>query len=232
MLENDPTPWLLEIDPDNPSIRYFTKRDLLNAPVDDPEVLRARKTIMECGPVPRILEAQQSEGSWIPKSGKYLGSVWHYQSTWWQVVFLAELGADPEDERLRRGCEYVLSHYVAENHAFSGSTPPIPSRVVHCMNGLILWALVRLDCGEDERVRVAFDWLANAITGDSPTLKYYKSGTSGPVFACGVNVKQPCACLCMGRCQGHASPGCPSSKKPHYGDPESHPGWSRFLAEP
>ena len=191
--ENDPTPWLLDVDPDNPSIRYYALRDLLNMPEDDPEMGRARRAIMESGPVPVILGAQQPDGSWNPKSGKYPDSVWHYQSTWWQVVFLAELGADPGDERVRRGCEFILSHYLAENHAFSGSTPPIPSRVVHCMNGLIVWALAQLGYLKDERLRIAIEWIVNAITGDSPELKYYKSGTSGPLFACGVNLKQPCA---------------------------------------
>ena len=60
------------------------------------------------------------------------------------------------------------------------------------MNGYILYALTRLGYGDDDRVRAAFDWLASSITGDSPTIRYYKSGVSGPTFACGVNLKQPC----------------------------------------
>ena len=40
----DPIPWLLE--GDNPSVRYFTLTDLLEAAPDDAEVVAARRAIM------------------------------------------------------------------------------------------------------------------------------------------------------------------------------------------
>jgi hypothetical protein len=192
MLNSDPLPWLLEDDTGNPGIKYFALRDLLGAPEDSVEVRRARKAIMEHGPVPRILAAQQSEGNWIPNRGKYINSVWHYQSTVWQIVFLAELGADPQNKQIRLGCQYLLEHTIAANHAFSGAQPPIPSQSVHCMNGHLLLALPRLGFSDDGRVAAAFDWMAKAITGELAPNQYFKSGTSGPTFACGVNLRQPC----------------------------------------
>jgi hypothetical protein len=87
MLNGNPLPWLLEDDPNNPSIQYFALRDLLGKPEDASEVRRAREAIMTCGPVPHILAAQEPEGNWIPKGGKY-------QSTPAQIIILAELGAD------------------------------------------------------------------------------------------------------------------------------------------
>jgi hypothetical protein len=48
--------WLLE--PDEPSVRYFTLRDLLDRPEDDQEVAGAKKAIMESGPVAAILPAR------------------------------------------------------------------------------------------------------------------------------------------------------------------------------
>jgi hypothetical protein len=193
MQANDPLSWLLEEDHDNPGIRYFALRELLDKPEIDPEVRTAQNAIMERGPVPRILAVQAPDGNWIPQTGKYPKSVWHYQSVTWQIVFLSELGADPQDPRVKLGCEYLLEHRLAENHAFSGSQPPVPSQAVHCMNGHLLFALLRLGFGEDERVRAAFDWQARAIIGLTAPDRYYKSGTCGPNFACAVNQSQPCA---------------------------------------
>ena len=161
MLNGTPLPWLLEDDLDNPGVRYFALRELLDQPEDNPEVRQVKETIMRYGPVPRILGAQSQEGRWIPRDSKY-------QSTSWQVVFLAELGADPQDDGVRAGCEYLLSQTIAANHAFAASLPPLPSTTVHCLNGLFLYPLGRLGFSDDPRVEAAFEWQARAITGDLP----------------------------------------------------------------
>ena len=61
-LNADPIPWLLEPDTDQPGIRYFTLRDILDAEGDDKELEGAGKAVMSSGPVPAILNAQNSEG--------------------------------------------------------------------------------------------------------------------------------------------------------------------------
>jgi hypothetical protein len=38
LLNDDPLPWLLEDDPQNPGVRYFVLRDLLDLPPDDPRL--------------------------------------------------------------------------------------------------------------------------------------------------------------------------------------------------
>lgn len=187
-LKADPLPWLLEPDPDNPSVRYFALRELLDRPADDAEVRRAGAAIMQTGPVPAILDAQYPDGCWIKPGGGYSPK---YRATTWQVLFLAELGADPADERVRRGGEYVLSHSIAANNAFAASQKPVPSNAIHCLNGNLLYALLRLGFGGDPRVQAALDWQARAITGEGE-IQFYKSGTSGPNFACAVNLGQPC----------------------------------------
>jgi hypothetical protein len=180
--------WLLETDPENPAVRYFALRDLLGRAEQEAQVRRARRAIMESGPVPAILVAQDEAGYWVkPGSGyspKYLGTVW-------QIIFLAELGADPADERVRRGCEYLLEHNVAANGAFSCYRPPTPRGALHCLNGNLLEALIKLGFGDDPRLQAALEWQVRAITGDGE-VEYYQSGTAGPGFACGVNLGQPC----------------------------------------
>ena len=188
-LNNDPLPWLLEPDENNPGVRYFALRDLLGLPDTDPQLRQARAQIMTHGPVPAILEAQHADGYWCRPGGGHAPS---YQVTVWQIIFLAELGADPSDERVRRGCEYFLSHSVAANGGFAMNPRPVPSSVVHCLNGDPLYALVSLGFLQNRRVQTALEWQLRAISGDDQ-VRYYNSGTSGPGFACAYNQGQPCA---------------------------------------
>jgi hypothetical protein len=189
VLNDDPTPWLLEPDPDNPGVRYFALRDLLDQPEQAPEVQAARAAIMTMGPVPAILDAQYPDGYWVKPGGGYSPK---YRSTVWQVLFLAELGADLSDGRVRRGCEYLLDHSIASNGAFSANQKPVPSGCVHCLNGNLIHALNRLGYADDPRVQAALDWQARAITGEEQ-FRYLRSGTTGPGFACSANLGQPCA---------------------------------------
>ena len=188
-LSGDALPWLLEVDPENPGPRYFALQDLLDRPEDDPEVRAARSAVMAAGPVPAILDAQYPAGYWI-KPGNYYSPA--YRGTVWQIMFLADLGADPADERVRRGCEYVLEHGIAANGAFSQTQPPVPSGCVHCISGGLLRALLCLGYAGDPRLQGVLDWQIQAITGEGQ-VRYYKSGTTGPGFACAFNLAQPCA---------------------------------------
>ncbi len=189
LLNADVLNWLLEPDPNNPGVRYLALRDLSGLPAGDPEVRQAQSDVMTSGPVPTILDAQYPEGYWIKPGGGYSPS---YRATIWQVIFLAELGADPTDERVQRGCEYLLGHSIAANGGFSMSQRPVPSSVVHCLNGDLLCALLHLGYGSDPRVQAALDWQTQAIASQDG-VRYYKSGTSGPGFVCGYNQGQPCA---------------------------------------
>ena len=187
-LKADPLPWLLEPDPANPGVRYFTLRDLLGELETTREVRAARAAVMDSGPVPVILDNQEDDGHWVKAGGSYSPK---YRSTIWSLIWLAELGADPADELVRRGCEYVLGHSMAANGAFAYSQKPVPSGSVHCLNGNLVWALYRHGFGSDPRVQSALEWIARATTGEGP-IDFHISGTAGPEFACGVNLGQPC----------------------------------------
>jgi hypothetical protein len=181
-------PWLLEEDERNPSVRYFALRDLLELPESDKEVRSAQSAIMGSGPVPAILEAQESSGAWAKEGSGYSPK---YRATAWSLLILAELGADPEEPRIRKGGEYLLNHSLADNGAFSVYQSSTPSGALLCLNGNLLFALQRLGFGSDPRVQMAIEWTARAIVGEEP-IRYYASGTAGPDFACGVNLGQPC----------------------------------------
>jgi hypothetical protein len=195
-LHGNPLPWLLELDTTEPTIRYFTLRDILGQAEDDGEVQEAGAAIMATGPVPEILTAQEPEGYWV-KPGPGYGP--KYQGTVWQITFLAQLGADGGDSRVQAGCEYILSHNIASNGGFSVNGTP--SAFIHCLAGNLGAALIDLGWWGDNRLQSALEWQAQTITGEGvadsenreTAERYYKSGTSGPLFACAANAGLPCA---------------------------------------
>lgn len=191
-LRHDPLPWVLE--PATPAVRHAALVELLDRQADDPEVTEARSTAMATDPIAAILHAQHREGYW-EKPGP--GYATKYRGTVWQLIFLDQLRADPEDPRIQRACEYVLDHSVASNGGFgasgvAGVGAPPPSAVIHCLNGNLLRALIGFGRLDDERVQRAIDWEARAITGESVE-RWYGTGTCGPGFACAANDRQPCA---------------------------------------
>ena len=88
----DTVAWLLW--GDDPSVRYFALIDLLGAAPGDTEVVAARRDIMTGGTVPRILCAQGDDGHWGERDRYYVAK---YRGTAWQLIILAELGADGAD---------------------------------------------------------------------------------------------------------------------------------------
>ncbi|MFC1991966.1 nitrogen fixation protein NifH [Chloroflexota bacterium] len=194
-MNNDVINWLLEPDQEQPAIRYFTLRDILGYTDDSNEVKAAKSAIMLSGPVPRILAAQEPEGFWL-KSGP--GYSPKYRSTVWQVIFLAQLGADGTDPRVQNACSYVLSHSIVVNKGFSVNGTP--SYFIHCLAGNLGAALIDLGWLDDNRLQTALEWQARLITGfriassnDKDTSERYFAITPGPLFACGPNIGLSCA---------------------------------------
>jgi len=191
-LRGDPMTWLL--DRCTPAVRHVALRDLLDRPADDPEVVAARHAAMDSEPIASILGAQRPDGFW-EKPGP--GYATKYRGTVWQLIFLHQLGADAADDRIRRACEYVLTHTQATTGGFAASgrigvEAPPSSGVIHCLNGNLLRALIGFGWLDDPRVQRAIEWEARAITGDG-IARWYASGTSGPGFACAANEGLPCA---------------------------------------
>jgi hypothetical protein len=191
-LRADPVAWLLE--PGHPAVRQMALRQLLDCPVDDPDVVACRAAAMIANPIAAILTAQRADGHW-EKPGP--GYATKYRGTVWQLIFLDQLGADPGDPRIRRAAEYVLAHTQARSGGFGMSgaatlSAPPPSAVLHCLNGNLLRALIGFGWLDDPRVQRAIDWQARAITGEGVEL-WYASGTSGPAFGCAANEQLPCA---------------------------------------
>ncbi len=196
LLNGDPLPWLLEEDTELPSVPYFTMREILELSPEDVEIKKARAALMKSGPVSAILANQSPEGWWVKPGAGYSPK---YTGTVWSLMFLAQLGTNGSNEMVKLGCEYLLNHSAASHYGFSfnGSA----SGYGHCLSGNLASALIDLGWLEDKRVSQALDFMARMVTGegvadpedkDNP-VRYYKSATCGPLFACVANEKQSCA---------------------------------------
>ena len=195
-LNGDPLPWLLELDADHPGVRYFTLLDLLDLKPDNPYVAAARQGVMTSGQVPVILSKQDPQGYWAGPGSGYLPK---YQGTVWAVIFLAHLGADGSDPRVRAACDYILDHSRCDTGGFSynGRT----AGTIQCLQGNLCAALIDLGLLNDERLREALSWLARSVTGEgiapaeekTNPQRYYHSGNSAPGFVCSANNQKPCA---------------------------------------
>lgn len=150
--------WLLE-DTD-PAVRMHALRDLLDRPETDPEVRAAQAAIMASAPVADILGQQHQDGYWVAPERFYTAK---YRGTVWQLIVLAELGADGSDPRIQRACSFILDMsqdrqgggFSAEGSARNGGQH---SYVIPCLTGNMVFALLRLGCG-DKRVQEAVDWI-------------------------------------------------------------------------
>jgi len=192
-LKGNPIDWMLE--PENPGVRYLALRDLLDRPADDAEMTTARHMAHTSGPIATILEKMQPEGYWAKPGPGYTTK---YRSTAWTLIMLAQLGARAsEDERIRRGCAYLLEHALTTGGQFT--IYGISSSTIDCLQGNLCWALLELGY-DDPRLQQAYEWMARTVTGEGMApradkdaeLRYY-AYNCGPLFACGGNYGQSCA---------------------------------------
>jgi hypothetical protein len=160
VLRADPTGWLLE--KDNPSVRYFTLTEILDKPESDREVEEAKDEIMKIGVVPEILAKQSDEGYWDAPKKFYTAK---YKGTVWQLIILAELGADGKDERITKACEFILEN--SQDNESGGFSVAVSARmgggrhseVVPCLTGNMVWSLIRFGYLEDPRAERGIDWI-------------------------------------------------------------------------
>ena len=184
VLKNDPTDWLLE--PDNPSVQYFALTQILERPEDDKQVSEAKSNIMKTGVVPKILDKQNPQGYWETPDRFYTAK---YKGTVWQIIILAELGADKTEQRIQKACEFILEN--SQDHERNGfsvwnskkSGGGRHSGVIPCLTGNMVWSLIKLGYGNDSRVEAAIKWITKYQRFDdgdeySPKVWPYEKATS------------------------------------------------------
>ncbi len=149
VLYSDVVPWLME--PSDSSVRYWTLIKLLGRAEKDAQVVEMRRAIVERGPAVEILSHYAGDGRWEGEKGYY---TYKYTSTHWQLLLLAELGADGQDERVAAACQRMIDEVHREKN-------PI---VWPCFHGNLVGYLHALGHGRDERVQQFEAELAQAAT--------------------------------------------------------------------
>ncbi len=149
--------WLLE--PSNPSVRYWTLKQLQNKDEDDPEVMKTRRSIMNSDCVRSILSALKPEGHWDSYDSMYLPK---YTTTTHNLLILAEFGATLTKE-LERVIEYVFLFQRNSGH-FLMDIPKTDkgrdSKVKDgcCYDGNILYYLKHFGYLDDPRTQRLIDF--------------------------------------------------------------------------
>lgn len=171
--------WLLE--DDNPSVRYFTLTTLMQKSAGDAEVKKARQAIMKSEAVPAILAEQTNDGIWGEPKRFYRDK---YKGTSWNLLILAEMGADPAHQSIKNACEFILQYSQdPESGGFSYDTSTktgtgLPSGVVPCLTGNMVYSLIKLGYLEDDRVQKAIDWITSYQRADDAA----DEGPKGKVY--------------------------------------------------
>jgi hypothetical protein len=153
--------WLL--DSPTASIRYLSLRRLLGHSEDDRDVQAAREAMRAVGPIPTILKKQTSAGHWAGDLSYYGPK---YVGTHWSMILLPELAADPDDPRLLRGVEFMLTatdkNYMLEGQ-FDPSVPSPDQFGLTCFWGNVLRYTAYCNRADDPRVRPIVDYLVRNL---------------------------------------------------------------------
>ena len=156
MLRADPTEWLLE--PENPSVRYWTLTDILDRPADDPEVREAKAAIAQQPLMQELFARQYPDGHWGDDETKPHTA----QGAVAVLSILYMLGVEP-NERTAAGCDSFLRFCQHESGGFS-MVKTRRSGIFPCTTGPHLPFLVYFGLGDDPRVRRAFAFVVEDMS--------------------------------------------------------------------
>jgi hypothetical protein len=150
--------WL--ISSEDPTVRLAALRQLDEHSEDDPLVQGAIRDAMRTGPIPKILSKQEPGGYWGNAEDFYINS--KYKGTVWNVILLAQLGADGNDVRVRSAAEFLLrwSQHESGGFGYRGSADGGTAEgLLPCLNGNLVWSMVRFGMKDDDRVRRSIEWI-------------------------------------------------------------------------
>lgn len=142
---------------------------------------------MESGWVPKILASQKKGGYWGTKEDFYVRA--KYRGTVWQVIVLAELGADGNDDRVKKACEFLIP--ISQDRQSGGfsylgklTCGGFHSAVVPCLTGNIVWSLLRFGYLGDPRIERGIDWIT--------TYQRFDDGEEGRPKGWPYDKREPC----------------------------------------
>lgn len=157
-LKVDPIPGLLSCE--EPAVRWWTLRDLLDLPSGAPRVTAARKASRESAPARAILAAQGRSGAWAKPAHLYSPK---HTATTWQLDILADLGFTAADEGVRRACDLFFAWQLPTGAV--GLTAKTVSGEA-CSTGRSLCQWHRFGLGGHKGAHRAWEWLTATQRAD------------------------------------------------------------------
>jgi len=154
-LRPEPIEWLLS--DSNPSIQYWTLKDLLDTPEEDARVQESRKLIARQDAVQNIFSFQNNQGFWGDPQ-----RLWGYKNTVFQLLLLSELGFE-RDSCIQKAVECVFN-FQSEDGSFTsraGTTRKKHQPNEFCLTGIILRFLLLFGYENDPRLHDALDFLVS-----------------------------------------------------------------------
>ncbi len=170
---NGCTNWLLEHA--SPPVRYLTRRDILKQDPGSQPMLDLWRAVETGRDAAEIFSRQNEDGSWF--SGGPWGPRGYRQETGrgytimrpkfvttaWLLPFLGEMGFTAADERVRKGCAFML----AETGYYNDPHEPAPQQANCCgLYAIPLRAFASVGMAADERLRGGWRWLARCQRAD------------------------------------------------------------------
>jgi len=150
ILKADPTEWLLE--EENPVVRYWALRDLVDA--SDEEIEASRQQVLRSGVVQEVFHQQKPEGHWENLDNMHAP---HYTSTVYQLTLLGDLGLTAEDKRIFNGVEAMLKTQ-RDDGGFPGHDPRRCAYGPYDI-GLVIRFMHQFGLGNDPRVELMYEWI-------------------------------------------------------------------------
>ncbi len=157
IIDQETIDWLLE--PDNPSVRYWTLQYLQDKTPNHPEVVQAQDSVMESSCVRNILEKQREEGHWEQYHDMYLPK---YTTTTHNLLILAEFGAK-KTSQIEKAMEYIYLFQRDSGHFLmdlpktdKGKASTVKDGC--CYDGNILFYLVHFGYLDDPRTKKLIDF--------------------------------------------------------------------------
>ncbi len=196
-LKSVPMDWLLE--KDNPPVRFFTMRDLLDYKSSDSELIEARNSLGNYRVTQTILGKQNLEGFWESKVEPYLPK---YKSSYWQVMLLGMFGMSRSNPQIecavshllefqhddggfvefmergaRKEYEFVRKRNFAKMKVMPSFEEWAPAKIreteLSCLTGNITLALIRLGFSKNQAISDALEWLVEIQNVDGGWLCPY-----------------------------------------------------------
>jgi hypothetical protein len=157
--------WLLS--DSNPSVQYWTLKDLLDYPEKDARVQRSRQLIPSQNAVKKIFSLQKQQGFWGSPQ-----KLWGYSNSVFQLLLLSELGVE-KNSRIEKAVEFVFGFQLEDGSFMSTARGKRKSYSTNefCLTGIILKALMLFGYETDSRVNEALNFLVT--TGEDWSCSWY-----------------------------------------------------------